>query len=51
MKEETRELSRIEEAIMTLADYLEDVNHADYAVKKHIMEILEIELKPKVKND
>ena len=39
-------LTKEQEAIILLADYLEDHNHADYKVKKHIMEILGIEFKP-----
>lgn len=41
---ETKKLTRIEEAILMLADYLEDEMHADYKIKQHIMEILGVEL-------
>lgn len=42
MKKKTR-LDQMEEAIIMLADYAEDVSHADYKVKKHILEILGLE--------
>lgn len=36
--------SREEEAIMALADYLEDPMHDQYKVKEHIMDILGLEM-------
>ncbi len=41
-KQKVVELTKIEKAILALADYLEFENHADYRVKRDIMEILEI---------
>ena len=43
MKEKREPITKIEEAILALAEYLEDINHADYKVKHHIAEILGVE--------
>jgi len=45
-REAPKELTPVEEAILALAEYLEYVNHDEYAVRKHIMEILGVEKKP-----
>lgn len=39
-----KEIFRLKMAIIVLADYLEDDNHADYKVKEGILKILEQEL-------
>ena len=41
---EREPITAIEEAILILAEYIEDVNHSDYKVKRHIAEVLGVEL-------
>lgn len=41
-----KEITPIEKAIIELAAYLEDTNHDQYPVKKHIMEILGVTYHP-----
>lgn len=44
-KQKIKKITPIEEAILCLADYLENPNHDEYKVREHIMWILGIEKK------
>lgn len=49
MKQKLIELSKVEKALIYLADMLEDPMHDQYKVRQKVEEILEVELVPNPK--